>query len=112
MKAWLGAFVFTQVVEVPIYAAAQTGRLRRRLPIAFAASLITHPFVWFGFPHLGRLLGSSYPVTVLVAELFAITVEAVFLGRMGLRRAWLWAIAANVTSAGLGLMSRHWFGWP
>jgi hypothetical protein len=108
MKAWLGAFLFTQIVEVPIYAFA----LRGRLLIAFAASLITHPIVWFGFPYFGRLTGSIYPVTVALAELFAITVEAVFLHRMGLKKAWAWAIVANLTSVTLGLLSRHWFGWP
>ncbi len=112
MKAWLGAFLFTQLVEVPIYALALRGRVPVRLALAFAASLITHPFVWFGFPYVGRALASGYWVTVAVAELFAITVEALFLSRVGLKRAWLWAIVANVASASLGLLSRYLFGWP
>ena len=36
MKAWLGAFLFTQLVEVPIYALA----LRGRVPVRLALSLI------------------------------------------------------------------------
>jgi len=108
MKAWLGAFLFTQLVEVPIYGIAMRGRLI----VAFTASLITHPVVWFAFPYLGRAVGSPYPVTVLAAELFAISVEALFLGKMGLKKAWLWALVANLTSASLGLVSRHVFGWP
>lgn len=112
MQAWLGAFLFTQLVEVPIYAFALSGKMRVRLAIAFSASLITHPFVWFGFPYVGRALASGYWVTVGVAELFAITVEALLLHLLGLKRAWLWAIVANVTSASLGLLSRYAFGWP
>ena len=112
MQAWLGAFLFTQLVEVPIYALALRGRWAVRVGVAFAASLITHPFVWFGFPYVGRALHSGYWVTVAVAELFAITVEALFLHRLGLRKAWPWATVANVTSASLGLLSRYLFGFP
>jgi hypothetical protein len=105
---WLGAFLFTQAVEVPIYGYALKGRLH----LAFLASLVTHPFVWFGFPYVARRLGTPYPVTVLIAEVFAITVEAVLLSRFGLRRALAWAAFANVASASLGLTSRYFFGWP
>ena len=45
---WAFAFLFTQVVEIPIYM-----RGLRVGPVkAFGASAITHPVVWFVIPHL------------------------------------------------------------
>lgn len=105
---WLVAFAVTQAVEVPIYMLA----LRGRFAIAFAASLITHPFVWFAFPLLGRALGLGYLSMVLLAEAFAVGVEALLLHRSGLERAWAWSLSANATSVGVGLASRALIGWP
>src|SRR5262249_14116566 len=72
MSGWLSAFLFTQLVEVPIY----TFALRGRPLVAFGASLITHPFVWLMVP---RLPPGHYVASVLVAEVFAIVVEAYYL---------------------------------
>lgn len=108
MTSWLGAFLFTQLVEVPIY----TWALRGRPLIAFAASAITHPFVWWVFPRLTTALELRYRTGFVLAETFAVVVEAIFLHRMGLRHAWLWSLGANATSVALGLTSRAYFGWP
>jgi hypothetical protein len=106
---WLVAFAVTQLVEVPIY----TRALRGRVTLAFAASLLTHPLVWFAFPHLGKALGLRYPLMVVLAEAFAISAEAIFLERAAkLKRAWLWSLAANAASVAVGLTLRHTLGWP
>ena len=121
--AWLSAFLFTQVVEIPIYvvalgrassagATAPLDDLPSRLAAAFGASLVTHPIVWFVFP---RLPLGSYEGMVAGAETFAIVAEGIYfaaLGAMRIRSAMLWSLGANLTSVTLGLLSRHFFGWP
>ena len=115
MIRWIVAFVFTQAIEIPIYAFAlrrwgsESARARTAL-VAFGASAITHPIVWFVIP---RLSPYRYRTTVILAEIFAIIVEAVYLRKAaGLKHAWLWSLAANLTSVTLGFMSRAKFGWP
>jgi hypothetical protein len=113
---WLVAFVFTQAIEVPIYMRAlgirpdQGGGRARALAIAFGASLITHPIVWFVIPRLW--LGRSYEAMVVASEIFAVGAEAIYLQRFGVHRAFAWSLTANAASAGLALLSRHFVGWP
>ncbi len=107
MHAWLTAFIFTQLVEIPIYTVA-TGC---RVIVAFGASAITHPIVWFVI--CGVHWHSDYLVQVVAAELFAWLAEAAYFAFIfGKRRAWLWSLCANGASLSLGLLSRHWFGVP
>jgi hypothetical protein len=107
LTPWLSAFVFTQCVEIPIY----TRLARATLPAAFGASALTHPIVWFIIPEL--MQGRGYLAMVLVAETFAVVAEALYLGlAFGVNRPLCWALLANVTSAGLGLLSRALLGWP
>ncbi len=108
MKHWIAAFVLTQLVEVPIY----TVGLRGRAHIAFAASLITHPILWWTFNPLRALLGLHYGVVLLLAELCVVGVEAMFLARFALKRAWLWALGANLASVAVGMATRALWGWP
>ena len=111
MLVWLLAFAVTQVVECPIYVAA-LGRdgpkrsLRDRLSLAFAASAITHPVVWFVIPHLWRVTGqgTGYAGLVVTSEAFAVLVEAELLRGFGLRRSLVWSLVANGASAGLGYL--------
>ncbi len=105
-QAWLAAFAFTQLVEVPIYAVA----LRTRVLTAFGASAITHPVVWFViFPFVPL----PYLGLAAVAEAFAVLAEgAYFWVLLRRRRVWLWALVANAASCGLGLLSRSLFGAP
>src|SRR5689334_12051665 len=103
MLGWLYAYALTQVCEIPIYWQALRERPRHeRFWLAFGASAITHPFVSFFFQDAvyavtaGRLSEqASYYVYVVVAEAFAYGVEALYLHALGVKRAWLWAIAAN-----------------
>ncbi len=104
---WLKAFLFTQLVEVPVY--------RRTLGVstfqAFGASMITHPIVWFvltlpawGVPWLTR---------VVVAELFAWLMEATYfkwiVGSKG--NVFAYTLLANALSCGLGLFCHYAFGF-
>jgi hypothetical protein len=106
MSAWLAAFLFTQGVEVPLYL-----RAGARWRVALLASTLTHPVVWFGFPLL-RGWGLGYWGMVVLAEAFAVGVEALWLRTHGVRHALRWSLLANVASVTLGLLSRALFGWP
>ncbi len=125
-RAWFAAFCFTQAVEVPIWAfalrrdrdaepwwpgigAAKPWPTWANLAVAFGASSITHPFVWFWFPDHAP---GGYLAMVLQAELFAVVVEAVYMRSFGLGWALGWSLVANGASAGLGLLSRQLFHWP
>ena len=124
MIRWLMAFLFTQVIECPLYLWA----LRRErgegdepkhsipaaLLMAFGATAVTHPFVWFVIPDVWRGIGNFWGHTgyIVAAETFAVVVEAWYLQGFGLRRAWLWALAANMASFGLGMLCRELWGFP
>jgi hypothetical protein len=110
---WLIAFVFTELVEVPIYLRALDGagarsRLRRVL-FALGASALTHPWVWFAFP---RLPFAGLVPMLVTAETFAVGVEAVYLRLLRVPRPLAWSLAANASSFGLGLVSHFVFGLP
>ena len=123
--AFLAALLFTQVLETPIYFLAlrrfgPARRWRRNAAIAFAASLITHPIVWFVVP---LLWGACYARAVawgaaplglvartwsygVCAEGFAVVAEAMFLRACKLRGALAWSLGANAVSALGGLAWR------
>lgn len=100
---WLRAFLFTQVVEVPIYRFG----LRTSYWRAFAASAITHPIVWI--VHLRW--SAPWELRTAAVEVFAVVVEAIWFGFVyGARRGLLWSLIANGVSFGLGLVSYALFG--
>lgn len=117
--AWLDAFLFTQVVEVPIYflgmqrLRAKPRWLKKPLPpsgqllLAILLSAITHPVVWFVWPRLV----SNYATMVTCAEIFAFGTEALVLAASGYG-AWalLLALLANGASFGLGELGRRYLG--
>jgi len=134
--SWFWAFVFTQVFEMPIYVSALRRRadprsgaalapesLRWRLGFAFLASMATHPYVWFVIAPLmysrlwtevvvswPALAGWHYPLYFVVAESFAVIAEGLLLRALRVPRALLWALAANATSSGIGLVMNA-LGW-
>ena len=105
---WLSAFFVTQLVEMPIYRKALGHRTRAWLLSAVPSSL-THPIVFFVFP---SIFPEAYWRGVLVAEAFAVLVEAGILSLMGVRNSVGWAILANVSSVCIGLTLRSTVGWP
>lgn len=107
---WAAAFAVTQAVEIPVYAAWQPGvSWPRRLAVAAIASLITHPFVWMG---VLATAGLPYAGRVGVAEVFAVSVEAWWLGRQGVRRPWVASLTANAASVAAGAALRAAWDWP
>lgn len=110
-EAWLMALLLTQLVEVPIYIRAAQGRgWAPRVLIAITPSFLTHPAVWFVFPDL--MANSSYELYFVVAEGFAVGVEALFLRLVGIRRALGWSLLANAASVAVGMATRALFDWP
>lgn len=103
---WLLAFAATQLVEIPIYLLAQRRapappRFAAQLWIAFAASAITHPIAW----GLGAVLRPFW-LHALVAETFAVVIEALWLRRHGVPQAAWWSLTANAASVAAFIAAR------
>lgn len=113
IAAWLRAFLLTQVVEMGVYVhlPREARPWPERAAIAFGASAVTHPVVWFVLPELARGLG--WWSTVALAELFAFGVEALWLAAFGVR--WPWALAGSLFANGwsftLGLFCYALLSW-
>ena len=110
--SWIGAFLLTQAIELPIYALGTRGTTLSvpwRLAVGFGASAVTHPVVWFVLRALlERRLG--FVVFFLAAETFAVVTEALYLRAFGVPRPWRLSLAANATSASIGLLL-WWLTW-
>lgn len=103
---WLVAFFFTQLFEMPIYWKASSS-----LRVAFFASAMTHPVVWFVFPLLMDH-GVEYGPMVVLAETFAVLGEAGWLWFNGVPRPLLWSFVANLFSVACGVALRELVGFP
>ena len=80
--------------------------------LSLGASTLTHPIVWFVIP---RIAYDSYATMVVRAETFAVVAEGLYfyaLRAFGFRRAMLFSLLANASSAGLGFLCRALFGFP
>jgi hypothetical protein len=117
LLGWVRAFVFTQLVEVPLYVAALSFTrlcvkkpLWQKLGVAFLCSLVTHPVVWFVFPRIMDAY-EDYVLMVIEAETFAVVIEALILRRFGLRWALLVAFVTNMSSMSLGFLIRYLWHW-
>ena len=94
---WLFSFALTQLIEVPILVLwIKQGSLRRRIAIAFGASAITHPILWFVVDPLLR--EDFYIAYVVVGETFAVITEAIYLRLLGVRQPLLASVSANASS--------------
>lgn len=107
IAAWARAFVVTQLVEVPIY----RGVAKVPLGLAFAASAVTHPIVWFVFFSPRFTLG--YDARLASAETFAVLAEAAMIAtRMRWWRALAFSLLANASSVVVGEILRYFLGFP
>ena len=106
---WAKLFGLTVLFEVPLVVAllrdAEPSRARR-LVIAFAAQLATHPVVFFVFPQLSLRGFSSLTLSELYAWLFEAVIFAAAFRELSLLRAIGVAGLANGLSFGLGLLLR------
>ncbi len=106
MESWARAFALTQLVELPLYLWLLSGlSIWRRLGFGFAASALTHPWLWFILPNwLLRPLG--YWGYVAVGEGLVVLTEAALLKVVcpSWRRALAIALLANGCSFGVGLL--------
>jgi hypothetical protein len=108
-RAWMVAFAFTQLVEIPIYVTA----LQVSVVAAFGASALTHPLLCFVYLPHAHVLGVAYPWQLVLGEAVVYLVEtAYFLVLFRKRRAWLWSAVANIASFATGMLSRRLFGMP
>ena len=115
LRSWLVAFLLTQMVELGVYTnlPAAPRPLRERLAVAFGASAITHPLVWFVITPLYLPLDLSWWTMVVVAELFAWLTEAGWLVAFGYRArvALGGSLLANGLSYTIGLFCYEALGW-
>jgi hypothetical protein len=109
--AWLAAFLLTVAVEAPIVLVFTRGaepRGVRLFVLVVFAQLATHPLVWFVFPYIAGLRGST---STLLSELWAWLAEAVFyaLALRGLTftRALAVSAIANGASLLVGIALAH-----
>lgn len=126
LSAFVVAFLLTQAIEVPIFTAwiRRFGSPRsfgQRAGIAFTASLLTHPVVWFLLPsvwiwiYVRAVAAGAPPLDVeprtwgygVFAEGFAVAAEALFLKAFRVRWAFFGSLVSNAASAVFGLV---WFG--
>jgi hypothetical protein len=106
LRAWVLAFLVTQLVELPLYLLAQRRSSRpvhERVAIAFAASAITHPVAWFVGPVLAGP-SVSFSTFFAVVEASVVVAEGAWLAAFAIPRALGWSLLANAASAGLGLL--------
>jgi hypothetical protein len=112
--AWLKAFLLTVLVETPIAAALfrpVEPRRSRRVALILFANLASHPAVWFIFPTLGL----GYHPALVIAEAWAVLVEAAFYRLVFEKSDAVEALGisalANGASLGIGLLVRAATGW-
>ncbi len=110
LRAWAVAFMLTQLVEIPIYLRflRRTARpAAERTAIAFAATAITHPLLWFAGPVVVGA-SASFATFLALVEAFAIAAEAAWLAAFRVPRPLLASALANATSVAVGLVLRRW----
>jgi hypothetical protein len=106
--AWLIAFLVTSAVEVPLVVALTRGTepsAPRRAALALFAQLATHPLVWFVFPYIVGLRGST---AMLLSEIWAFGAESVLYAltlRIGVTRAAAISALANGASILVGVVA-------
>ena len=109
------AMLLSIAIETPIVLAIARASSRdeptvRLLMVAFGATLVTHPFAWYGVQALMGPLG-RWPALGIV-ELGVGLAESVFYARiagLGWRWGFLAGFASNGVSAGYGVLI--WLGW-
>jgi hypothetical protein len=116
---WLEAFVLSQVIEVPVAAAAMAWpgphpRGRRALVAALASFVgtgVTHPLLWIAYielPQIREHYGLAIPALELLIALVEGTLIALSAQGVPRWRGLVAGILANATSYGAGLLLSPW----
>ena len=97
---WLVAFGLTYLLEAAVYhlplvQGIEAKPKTRRLMDCLMINACTHPFIFLVLPLLIEDTATTY---VVVAEVFAITAEALMLKRFGYLNPWRMSAVANVVS--------------
>lgn len=102
LHAWLVAFAITLSTElcIAVPLLAPGGKLPRRIAAVSLAQLATHPAVWFIWP----LFGWPRPLYLVVAEGFALCVEAAIYRLVFERLPWSRALAASALANGVSVL--------
>jgi len=106
LSAWLVAFTATVLSEllVAVPLLAPGGSRARRVTAVGLAQLATHPSVWFIWP----LLGLPRPLFLLLAEGFAVLVEALIYRFSFERLGWSRCFAASALANGVSVFVGLW----
>jgi len=105
---WIKAFLFTLAVELPIFVLLVRGKvpLWRAALAGAAGTCVTHPCLWFVWPHVVQ----DYTTYIVSGELLVATLESLsFFGLarpVRLPRAVAASFLANGASYGLGALLR------
>lgn len=109
---WLLAFLLTLAIEVPLvllltespvgdFQGSQSVMPRRKVAcLAAVAQLMTHPAVWFLFPHIPWM---SHGTSFVLSEVWAWTAEAALYAFMAVAPSTLRAIAVSALANGASL---------
>ena len=106
LRAWLFAFTITLVSELVIAVPLLLpgGSRPRRIAAVCLSQLATHPSVWFIWP----LLGLPRPLFLLLAEGFALLVEALIYRFTLERLSWPRCLAASALANGGSILVGLW----
>src|SRR5215475_10008528 len=119
---WLSAFLWTLVLELPVYALClreRFGGWRTPIVLALGMNAVSHPLLWFVFPKWQPfwlwLLVAESCVTLFEGMILAIALACVRSARP-VGTALAVAVAANALSTGFGLaanaLHRLWSALP
>ncbi len=109
---WIKAFLLTLAVEVPLFIliARSNKTVKKNVPIwrlalaAGAGTMITHPLLWFAWPHVV----SDYTTYIITGELLVAVIETftfyLIARPIKLKLALASAFIANGASYGIGVL--------
>ncbi|MDJ0764895.1 MAG: hypothetical protein QNJ97_18075 [Myxococcota bacterium] len=128
-QLWIKAFVFTLMIEIPIFVfVARLDNRGKDCPIwrlclaGAVGTCVTHPLLWFAWPvvldELARITGmawiSDYRTYIVCGELFAVFIEVYsffkIVRTIRLSNAIAASFIANAASFGLGALLKGQ-GW-
>ena len=108
LQIYLPYLFKTFILEFPVYYLflRKDFKLPKIIFLNFILNIATHPMVFFGWPSLLSLFDANYLTYLVIAEIFAPTVEAAILVavfKMNLRQAVIAGLSANLLSWSIGV---------